>query len=138
MPGARSLGRRGGCLNIALERVGIARGECFVTNAVKHFKFEARGKRRLHKSPSPQEIERCRWWLIAERELVRPELIVALGASAARSVIGKPVKIHEVRGAFMALSEGGTLMVTVHPSYLLRLPGEEVGAGGSGGRSWPT
>ena len=120
------VGPAGRLLDIALERVGIARSECFVTNAVKHFKFEARGKRRLHKSPSPQEIERCRWWLNAERKLVRPELIVALGASAARSLIGKPVKIHEVRGTFMALSEGSTVMITVHPSYLLRLQGEEV------------
>jgi uracil-DNA glycosylase len=119
------VGPAGRLLNIALERAGIERGTNYVTNAVKHFKFEPRGKRRLHRNPSPQEIEHCGWWLDAERALIKPELIVALGASAARSLTGRAVKIGETRGRIMPLSDSESLLVTVHPSFLLRLQDEE-------------
>jgi probable DNA metabolism protein len=126
LAGQPFVGPSGRLLDIALQRAGIARAECFVTNAVKHFKFEPRGKRRLHKNPDRYEIDRCRWWLDAERALVKPELIVALGASAARTLLGRSVKIGEIRGQPITLSAGETLLVTVHPSYLLRLQGEDV------------
>jgi hypothetical protein len=90
---------------------------------VKHFKFEPRGKRRLHKRPNAYEIERCRWWLVQERTIVNPEIIVALGATAARSLLGRVIKIAKVRGKFMT-AEAGTILVTNHPSYLLRIQDE--------------
>jgi uracil-DNA glycosylase len=120
------VGPAGRLLDIALQRTGIERSACFVTNAVKHFKFEARGKRRLHKTPNQAEIERCRWWLRAERDLLKPEVIIALGASAGRSILGEAIRVGELRGRPMPLSDTETLLVTVHPSYLLRLQGEDV------------
>jgi probable DNA metabolism protein len=126
LAGRPFVGPAGRLLDIALQRAGIDRSACFVTNAVKHFKFEARGKRRLHRNPDRQEIERCRWWLDAERALIKPDLIVALGASAARSLIGRPVKVGEIRGQLIPLSASESLLVTVHPSYLQRLQGEDV------------
>lgn len=119
------VGPAGQLLDKALERAGIARADCFVTNAVKHFKFEPRGKVRLHKSPDRSEIDHCRWWLDRERELVEPELIVALGASAARGVLGHAVKIGETRGRVLPAGHGQSALVTVHPSYLLRLRDED-------------
>ena len=126
LAGRPFVGPAGRLLDIALQRAGIERSACYITNAVKHFKFEARGKRRLHRNPDRQEIERCQWWLDAERRLVKPDLIVALGASAARSLIGRAVKVGEIRGQLIPLSSSESLLVTVHPSYLLRLQGEEV------------
>jgi len=96
-----------------------------VTNAVKHFKFEPRGKFRLHKSPGPTEISACRQWLDRELETIRPKLVVAMGASAARAVIGKAIKIGETRGSIIRRDGEPDVLVTVHPSYLLRLPDEE-------------
>ena len=119
------VGPAGQLLDKALERAWIARADCFVTNAVKHFKFEPRGKVRLHKSPDRSEIDHCRWWLDRERELVEPELIVALGASAARGVLGHAVKIAETRGRVLPAGHGQRALVTVHPSYLLRLRDED-------------
>jgi DNA polymerase len=119
------VGPAGWVLDAAFERLGIERRTVFVTNAVKHFKFEPRGKRRLHKRPDAGEIERCRWWLDIERRLVQPRLIVAMGATAARGVTGKSVTISKVRGKVTALDDGGQLLVTVHPSYLLRIREEE-------------
>ena len=87
------VGPAGRVLDSALEAAGIPRSEVFVTNAVKHFKHEMRGKRRLHKRPNASEIERCRWWLERERAVVRPAAIVALGATAARSVLGRAVRL---------------------------------------------
>jgi uracil-DNA glycosylase len=130
LPGGHSLERRGACSTLR-SRAPASSSACFVTNAVKHFKFEARGKRRLHKTPNQSEIERCRWWLSAERALIKPEVIVALGASAARSLLGEPVRVGALRGRPIPLSETETLLVTVHPSYLLRLQGEDVK-----GREW--
>jgi uracil-DNA glycosylase family protein len=108
-------------LDSALEEAGISRSEVFVTNAVKHFKHEMRGKRRLHKRPSASEIERCRWWLEHERAIVGPAAIVALGATAARSVLGRTVGVLEIRGQVQRLDDGTAAVVTIHPSFLLRI-----------------
>jgi DNA polymerase len=92
---------------------------------VKHFKFEQRGKRRLHKKPNAYEIDRCKWWNDLERTIVRPDLTAALGATAARSLFGRPVTISKVRGEILTLPDGGCALVTIHPSALLRMPDEE-------------
>ena len=118
------IGPAGRVLDGALKEAGIDRKQVFITNAVKHFKHEIRGKRRLHKRPDPGEIEACRWWQNIERELVKPKLIVALGATAARSVLQRVVTIGKVRGRIMPLEAGGSALVTIHPSYLLRLQEE--------------
>jgi uracil-DNA glycosylase len=115
------VGPAGRLLDQALSDAGIPRAETFVTNAVKHFKHEQRGKRRLHKRPNAYEIERCKWWLERERAIVRPELIIALGATAARSLIGRVTTITKVRGQALALADGTALTVTIHPSALLRI-----------------
>ena len=101
---------------------GVDRQKVYVTNAVKHFKFEPRGKRRIHSKPNAGEIQACRWWLDNERRLVRPQVIVALGATAARSVFGRPVAVMKARGPAGALEDGAKGFVTVHPSMLLRIP----------------
>ncbi len=124
LAGRPFIGPAGKVLDDALGRAGLDRQSLYVTNAVKHFKFEARGKRRLHKSPSTGEIDHCRWWLNRERALVKPKLIVALGGSAARGVTGKTLAVGQERGRIMALEDGTRLLVTVHPSYLLRIPNE--------------
>src|SRR3954468_5509389 len=95
------VGPAGRILDRAIVEAGIDRKQVFVTNAVKHFKFEPRGKRRLHKRPNASEIEACRWWLERERTIVKPRVIVALGATAARGVLGRPVTIAKVRGAIL-------------------------------------
>jgi DNA polymerase len=118
------VGPAGRALDQALHDAGIAREETFVTNAVKHFKHEMRGKRRLHKRPDSYEIERCRIWLDAERSLVKPATIVALGVTAARSLTGRIVTIGKVRGQPLAMEDGTKLIVTVHPSALLRIEDE--------------
>jgi uracil-DNA glycosylase family protein len=121
LAGKPFVGPAGRILDRALEAAGIDRAEVFVTNAVKHFKHEMRGKRRLHKRPNAYEIERCRWWLETERAIVRPAAIVALGASAAHSVLGRAVGIFKARGQAFALADGTAAFVTIHPSYLLRI-----------------
>ncbi|HEX3651292.1 MAG TPA: UdgX family uracil-DNA binding protein [Rhizomicrobium sp.] len=115
------VGPAGRVLDKALQEAGIHRKQVFVTNAVKHFKHEMRGKRRLHKRPDPGEIEACRWWQQIERELVKPKLMVALGATAARSVFERVITINKVRGRVQPVPDGGKALVTIHPSYLLRL-----------------
>jgi DNA polymerase len=117
------VGPAGQLLNGALEEAGIDRGSVYVTNAVKHFKFEHRGKRRLHQSPTAGEVKHYRWWLMKELEFVRPGLVVALGATAALALVGKAVTISRNRGE--AEFDGFSGYITVHPSYLLRLPDEE-------------
>ena len=124
MPANRLSAPAGRVLDQALHDAGIAREETFVTNAVKHFKHEMRGKRRLHKRPDNYEIERCRIWLDAERSLVKPSTIVALGVTAARSLTGRTVTIGKVRGKPLAMDDGTRLIVTVHPSALLRIEDE--------------
>jgi DNA polymerase len=115
------VGPAGRVLNEALEEAGIDRKDTFVTNAVKHFKHELRGKRRLHKKPNAYEIDRCRWWLDLERNLLKPQVVVALGATALRGVTGKAMTISAVRGTPLALADGAQLIATIHPSYLLRI-----------------
>ncbi len=115
------VGPAGRMLDKALQEAGIDRKDVFVTNAVKHFKHEMRGKRRLHKRPDPGEIDACRWWQHIERELVKPKLMVALGATAARSAFERVVTINKVRGKIVPVPAGGNALVTIHPSYLLRL-----------------
>lgn len=122
LTGRPFVGPAGAVFDEALEKAGIPRSEVYVTNAVKHFKFIQRGKRRIHNKPDAGEIEACRWWIDQERALIRPPVTVALGATAARSLIGKIVTISRVRGAPIPLNEGGECWVTVHPSFLLRIP----------------
>lgn len=119
------VGPAGRILAQALADAGIARGDVFVTNAVKHFKWEPRGKRRLHKRPNVYEIERCRWWLDLERVLVKPEIVVALGATAVRSLSGKTQTIGKIRGRLLPLADGGRMLATVHPSSILRIKDED-------------
>jgi DNA polymerase len=109
-------------LDEALEKAGIDRSTVYVTNAVKHFKFVQKGKKRIHNKPDAGEIEACRWWIAHERELIRPPVTVALGATAARSLLDKVVTISKVRGSPLELPGGGECWVTVHPSFLLRIP----------------
>jgi len=118
------VGPAGRVLDEAIAEAGLERSELFVTNAVKHFKFEPRGKRRLHKRPDAYEIDQCRQWLDFERALVKPRVIVAMGASAIRGVFGKTLTIASSRGRLMPLADGAQMIVTVHPSYLLRIPDE--------------
>ena len=89
-------------------------------NAVKHFKFEPRGKRRLHKKPNAYEIDRCRWWYENERRIIKPKVTVAMGATGARSVLGRPTAIGPTRGKVIELADGAAI-VTIHPSWLLRI-----------------
>ena len=121
LSGRPFVGPSGKLLDIALERAGVARDKCFVTNAVKHFKFEPRGKRRLHKKPDASEIDACRWWLDRERALVRPGLVVALGATAIRGALGRSETVSRLRGEITHLGDGAQFRATVHPSALLRL-----------------
>ena len=115
------VGPSGQLLDRYLAEAGIDRRQVYVTNAVKHFKFVQRGKRRLHQSPTSGEIDICRWWLDGERTIVRPKVILALGGSAARGVLGKSVTISRSRGHPIPLDDGSEAWVTAHPSYLLRL-----------------
>ena len=116
------VGPAGRVLDQAVADAGLDRTKLFVTNAVKHFKFEPRGKRRLHKRPNAYEIDRCRHWLDAERRIVRPQIIVAMGATATRGICGKTLTIAKSRGRLIPLPNRAQLVVTVHPSYLLRIP----------------
>jgi len=118
------VGPSGTLLDIALERAGVERDRCFVTNAVKHFKFDPRGKRRLHKKPDAGEIDACRWWLDRERALLQPGLIVALGATAIRGALGRSEAVSHLRGEIFNLDGGAQFLATVHPSSLLRLKDE--------------
>lgn len=125
LAGEPFVGPAGGVLDHALRDAGIDRAQVYLTNAVKHFKFEPRGKRCLHQKPDLSEIKACRWWLEEERRLVKPRVIVALGATAARSVLGRAVRLMAERGQPIAGENGETVLLTVHPSYLLRLPDPE-------------
>ena len=120
LAGRPFVGPAGQVFDRALADAGLDRARTYVTNAVKHFKFVRRGKRRIHDKPNGGEIQACRWWLQQELALIRPPLIVALGATAARSLFGKVVTISALRGRGHALPEGEA-WVTVHPSFLLRV-----------------
>lgn len=122
------VGPSGKMLDKALAEAGVPRAETFVTNAVKHFKHVQRGKRRLHKNPDAGEVVACRWWLDAERRIVRPRVIVALGGTAALSVFGKPTPIGRFRQQAIQLPDQAQGVVTYHPSYLLRVPNREAKA----------
>jgi DNA polymerase len=124
LAGKPFVGPSGQLLDKYLVEAGIDRGQVYVTNAVKHFKYVQRGKRRLHQSPTAKEIDICRWWLDGERELVQPKVVLALGASAARGLLGKTVSITRARGEAHPLEDGSELWITSHPSYLLRLRDE--------------
>ena len=118
------VGPAGRILDHALEAALIDRSKVYVTNAVKHFKHVPRGKRRIHQRPNSYEVERCRWWLDRELDLVKPRLTVALGATAASALMGKSVTISKVRGQLVTFREGVDGFVTLHPSYILRLRDE--------------
>ena len=125
LAGRPFVGPAGGLFDKALEKAGIDRSTVYVTNAVKHFKFVLRGKRRIHNKPDVGEITACHWWIEHERELIHPAVTVALGATAARSLVGKTVTISKVRDAPLTLADGSECWVTVHPSSLLRIPNPE-------------
>jgi uracil-DNA glycosylase len=125
LAGKPFVGPAGRILDAALKDAGIPREDTFVTNAVKHFKHEMRGKRRLHKRPNNYEIERCKIWLDRERELVEPSTIIALGVTAARSLTGKTVTIAKMRKTPVDMADGTKLVVTIHPSALLRIEDED-------------
>ena len=122
LAGQPFVGPAGKVLDKALAAAGVPRAETYVTNAVKHFKHELRGKRRLHKTPDAGEVQACRWWLDNERRIVRPRVIVALGSTAALSVFGKPTPIGKFRQQAIQLPDQAQGVVTYHPSYLLRVP----------------
>ena len=124
LAGRPFVGPAGQVLDRHLAQAGIDRGSAYLTNAAKHFKYVMKGKRRLHQSPAAKEIDTCRWWLESERALVRPRMVLALGASAARALLGRTVSVGRERGRAIALEDGSELWLTVHPSYLLRLEGE--------------
>ena len=122
LAGKPFVGPAGQMLDRALEEAGIDRRQVYVTNAVKHFKFVPRGKIRLHQKPNTSEIKACRQWYERELDAIKPDLVVAMGATAAQSVLGKITPINKNRGRLIDLDDGTRALVTVHPSYLLRLP----------------
>ncbi len=124
LAGRPFVGPAGLIFDRALEEAGVDRKRAYVTNAVKHFKFEPRGKLRLHKKPNAGEIDVCRHWLLAEILTLRPQLIVALGATAAQALVGRPVPIGANRGKLLEAARALRVFVTVHPSSLLRQPDE--------------
>src|ERR1051325_4235171 len=119
------VGPAGKYLERVLEEVGIDRSQIYVTNAVKHFKWEPRGKRRLHKKPNGGEIAACRPWLFAELKFVKPQVLICLGATAAQSLLGKDFRVSRQRGELISSSLAPYVMATVHPSSILRAPDEE-------------
>ena len=124
LKGRPFVGPAGQLFNRALAEAGVPREATYVTNAVKHFKHEPRGKRRIHAKPNAGEVKACRWWLETERRLVRPRVVVALGATAALSVFGRAVAVTRERGVVGEVEGGALGFLTVHPSFLLRLPDE--------------
>jgi DNA polymerase len=125
LAGKPFVGQAGKILDRALEEAGIDRGEVYVTNTVKHFKWEPRGKRRIHKKPNSREIAACRPWLEAELRVVRPGLLVCLGATAAQAIFGPTFRVTRDRGKVLKSELAPKVVATVHPSSLLRQPDEE-------------
>jgi DNA polymerase len=119
------VGPAGRILDRAIVDAGFERKQVFVTNAVKHFKFEQRGKRRLHKKPNASEIDACRWWINIERVIIKPRVIVAMGTTAARGVLGRSVTISSVRGEVLRGEGDAHVIVTIHPSSVLRQQDDE-------------
>ena len=122
LDGRPFVGPAGQLLDRAMEEAGIDRRRAYVTNAVKHFKWEPRGKRRIHKKPNAREIAACRPWMAAEIAVVRPRLVVALGATAARSLLGPAFRVTRDRGTVVDSPEFGRVVATIHPSAILRAP----------------
>ncbi|MBP2461641.1 DNA polymerase [Rhizobium sp. PvP014] len=122
LAGRPFVGPAGKVFNEAVSAAGIDRTQFYITNAVKHFKYEPRGKRRIHQKPNMGEVQQCRWWLVQELDLVQPKLVVAMGATALFSLTEMRHKLEDVRSRPIAMQNGRTLFVTVHPSYLLRIP----------------
>jgi len=122
LAGRPFVGPAGKVFNEAVSAAGIDRTQFYITNAVKHFKYEPRGKRRIHQKPNMGEVQQCRWWLVQELDLVQPKLVVAICATALSSLTEMRHKLEDVRGRPIAMQNGRTLFVTVHPSYLLRIP----------------
>jgi DNA polymerase len=118
------VGPSGALLDEAMAEAGIDRSKTYVTNAVKHFKWEPRGKRRIHQKPNATEIAACKPWLAAEISLVRPAVVVALGATAAKALLGPAFRVTRDRGKLVASPEWGRVIATVHPSSILRAPDE--------------
>ncbi len=125
LAGKPFVGPAGRLFDAALEEAGIDRNQTYVTNVVKHFKWEPRGKRRIHKKPNAQEIAACRPWLQAEIALIKPEVIVALGATAAQALFGPQFRVTKQRGQFLESTLAPYVMATVHPSSILRAPDEQ-------------
>jgi probable DNA metabolism protein len=115
------VGPAGKVFDDVLEEAGLDRTLTYVTNAVKHFKFEPRGKRRIHSKPNAGEVKACRWWLDKELSLIEPDLVVALGATAGQSLLGKPVAITKMRGEVIEREDGLRVFLTIHPSFILRI-----------------
>jgi len=125
LAGKPFVGPAGRLFDAALAEAGIDRNQTYVTNVVKHFKWEPRGKRRIHKKPNAQEIAACRPWLQAEIDVIKPEVIVALGATAAQSLFGTQFRVTKQRGQFLESALAPYVMATVHPSSILRAPDDE-------------
>jgi DNA polymerase len=121
LAGRPFVGPAGLLLDTCLEKAGIERTRCYVTNAVKHFKHEMRGKKRLHARPNAGEVQRCSWWLGAELEVVKAKLVVALGATAAASLLGPKIRIMRDRGTIVRPQGQPSILITIHPSALLRI-----------------
>ena len=119
------VGPAGAVLDKALAASGIDRKDVYVTNIVKHFKWEPRGKRRLHKKPNALEISACRPWLDAEIKIVKPEVVVLLGASAAQGILGRQFRVTQQRGQWVQSNIGPLVMATIHPSAILRAPDDD-------------
>lgn len=125
LAGKPFVGPAGKLLDKALVEAGIERNEVYVTNTVKHFKWEPKGKRRIHKKPSGREIAACRPWLEAELEVLKPKVLVCLGATAAQALIGKEFRVSQQRGEFVESPLAEHVVATVHPSSILRAPDDE-------------
>jgi uracil-DNA glycosylase len=125
LEGRPFVGPAGRVLDAALEKAGIDRSVVYVSNAVKHFKWEPRGKRRIHQKPNSVEIAACRPWLDAELAVVRPDVLVCLGATAAQALLGRSFRVSRQRGRFVASDLAPRVLATVHPSSILRAPDDE-------------
>src|SRR2546426_10388836 len=125
LTGKPFVGPAGRLLDDALEEAGFDRSQTYVTNVVKHFKWEPRGKRRIHKKPNAQEISACRPWLEAEIAMIKPKVIVALGATAAQALLGLKFRVTKQRGQFIESTLAPYIMATIHPSAILRAPDDE-------------
>lgn len=128
LAGKPFVGPAGKLLDRALEETGIDRSEVYVTNTVKHFKWEPRGKRRIHQKPNSREIAACRPWMEAELRLVKPKVLVCLGSTAAQAIFGASFRVTRQRGVVLSSEFAARVVATVHPSSLLRQPDEEARA----------